>query len=72
MHTKVAFWTLVLFLAFTSDLWGQNKEIYIREYYNDKSLALLLFDLEMNYNIDFVFEPEEIKGIEIKSIMLAH
>ncbi len=67
MHTKVTFWTLVLFLALFPDLWGQNKEIYIREYYNDKSLALLLFDLEMNYNIDFVFEPEEIKGIEIKS-----
>ncbi len=67
MYNKVTFWTLILLLALTSDLWGQNKEIYIREYYNDKSLALLLFDLEMNYNIDFVFEPEEIKGIEIKS-----
>ncbi len=47
---------------------AQNNQIYIREYYDDKSLELLLFDLSMNYNLDFVFEREEIKGIVIKSM----
>lgn len=62
-----------LFAAFTMLLLSlqsqaQNKEIYIREFYNNKSLELLLLDLSMNYNIDFVFEREDVRGIEIKSM----
>ena len=47
---------------------AQEKTIYIREFYDDKTLELLLLDLSMNYNIDFVFEREEIQGVEIKSM----
>lgn len=67
MNIKTAFWVLVLSLVLIPELCGQNKEIYIREFYDDKSLVLLLFDLELNYSIDFVYDPEDIKGIEIKS-----
>ena len=67
MNIRTTFWTVIFVLVLFPDLQGQNKEIYIREYYNDKSLELLLFDLELNYNIDFIFNPEEIDGIEIKS-----
>ena len=57
---------IMLLLLSTQSL-AQNREIYIREFYNDKSLELLLLDLSMNYNLDFVFEREDIQGIEIKS-----
>ena len=67
MNIRTTFWTLIFALVLFPNLRGQNKEIYIREYYNDKSLELLLFDMELNYNIDFIFNPEEIDGIEIKS-----
>lgn len=49
-------------------VFAQNNKIYIREFYDDKSLELLLLDLSMNYNLDFVFDREEIRGIRIKSM----
>ncbi|MEN8201661.1 MAG: TonB-dependent receptor [Bacteroidota bacterium] len=67
MNRKTIFWALVLTLALIPDLWGQKKEIYIREFYDDKSLELLLFDLEMNYPIKFIYDAGDIAGIEIKS-----
>ena len=57
---------MVLPQIFLPELWGQKKEIYIREFYDDKSLELLLFDLEMNYPIDFMYDPGDISVIEIK------
>lgn len=59
---------IVLVISGFDPLVAQEKIIYIREYYDNKSLELLLLDLSMNYNIDFVFEREEIKDIEIRSM----
>jgi len=58
---------IALICSLITPVLAQEKTIYIREFYDDKSLSLLLLDLSMNYNIDFVFDREEIKGIEIKS-----
>lgn len=61
----------LLFILATSlfnTLLAQEKTIYIREFYDDKSLELLLLDLSMNYKLDFVYDREEIKGINIKSM----
>ena len=58
----------VLATTLFTPLMAQEKTIYIREFYDDKSLGLLLTDLSMNYKLDFVFDWEEIKGIEIKSM----
>jgi ferric enterobactin receptor len=44
---------------------AQNKEILIREYYDGKVLELVLLDLSMNYQIDFIYEKEDVRGIEI-------
>jgi len=57
----------VLLAPELTNLIAQDSKIYIREYYGQKSLELLLLDLSMNYNIDFVFDHEEIHGILIKS-----
>ena len=57
----------MLFILLAPSL-AQNKEIYIREFYDNKSLELLLFDLSLNYKLDFVFDREDIRGIEIKSM----
>jgi len=51
-----------------SNLLAQDKQIYIRGFYGEKSLELLLLDLSMNYHIDFVFDREEIHRIMIKSM----
>jgi len=58
---------LVLLASTPGNLHAQDKKIYIREFYGEKSLELLLLDLSMNYNIDFVFDREKISGIFIKS-----
>ncbi|MEA3477985.1 MAG: carboxypeptidase-like regulatory domain-containing protein, partial [Bacteroidota bacterium] len=58
----------VLATPLFNPLVAQEKAIYIREFYDDKTLELLLMDLSMNYKLDFVFDREQIKGIEIKSM----
>ena len=64
--------TLMAFLMLSgptlSSLIAQENNIYIREFYEEKSLELLLLDLSMNYNIDFVFDREEVQDIRIKSM----
>lgn len=52
----------------TPGLKSQEKEIIIREFYDDRSLELILLDLSMNYNLDFVFEKEDLEDIRIKSL----
>ncbi|MDX2432618.1 MAG: TonB-dependent receptor [Bacteroides sp.] len=59
---------LILLTPALTGVFAQDKKVYIREFYDDKSLALLLLDLSMNYNIDFKFDREEIEGITIKSM----
>ncbi len=59
---------VVLLLPGFVGIFAQSKKIYIREFYNDKSLELILLDLSMNYNINFEFDREEIRGITIKSM----
>ena len=68
MKFKPLILALVLLVAMITNTLSQNKKIYIREFYDDKSLELLLFDLSLNYNIDFMFEKKEIQDIEIKSM----
>ncbi|MCK4992613.1 MAG: carboxypeptidase-like regulatory domain-containing protein, partial [Bacteroidales bacterium] len=68
--SKGALWALLFVLSTPqlSSLMAQEKTIYIREFYDDKTLELLLFDLSMNYQLDFVFDRDKIKGNEIKSM----
>ena len=68
MKFKPLILVLALLVAMITNTQSQNKKIYIREFYDDKSLELLLFDLSLNYNIDFLFEKKEIQDIEIKSM----
>ena len=57
-----------LVIQMATPLLAQEKPIYIREFYDDKTLELLLMDLSMNYNLDFVFDRDLVKGIEVKSM----
>jgi len=68
--SKGALWALLFVLSTPqlSSLMAQEKTIYIREFYDDKTLELLLFDLSMNYQLDFVFDRDKIRGTEIKSM----
>lgn len=68
MKFKPLILVLALLVGMITNTQSQNKKIYIREFYDDKSLELLLFDLSLNYNIDFLFEKKEIQDIEIKSM----
>lgn len=67
---KYKFCFLVIALLFACSFTGRSQEnqIMIREYYENKSLKLIFFDLAMNYNIDFQYDADDIKGIKIKSI----
>lgn len=58
---------LLMLTPTMTGIFAQEKKIYIREFYNDKSLELILLDLSMNYNLNFEFDREEINGITIKS-----
>jgi hypothetical protein len=46
----------------------QEKELLIKEYYQKKSLSMVLFDLSMNYQIDFQYDRKDIEPFTIKSI----
>ncbi|MFH0756777.1 MAG: TonB-dependent receptor [Bacteroidota bacterium] len=59
---------LLLFTWSNMNMIAQDGEITIREFYDDKSLELILLDLSMNYNIVFVFEKEDVSGIIIRSM----
>ncbi|MCK4750019.1 MAG: TonB-dependent receptor, partial [Bacteroidales bacterium] len=59
--------SILMFTVLMSSF-AQQKEIYIREYYNRKSLELVLLDLSMNYNLDFVFESKDLADIEINNL----
>ncbi len=68
MKGKSFFLTISILFALSFIVKAQDDQILIREYYENKSLKLILFDLSMNYNIDFQYEPEDMKGIKIDLI----
>lgn len=59
--------TCLVTLSLLGGVYCQESEVFIREFYDDKSLELVMLDLSMNYNLDFVFEKEDVEGIIIKS-----
>jgi len=61
------FFLLVLILL-PKELYSQTDKILIKEYYAKKSLEMILTDIRINYQIDFTFNREDIKGVEIKEI----
>ncbi len=65
MHNKTILIAATLFFTATVYTTAQTGETYIREFYTNKTLELLLLDLSMNYKIDFVFDREDLAGIEI-------
>ncbi len=68
MKYKIYYLSIVILLSLNVLSKAQNKQLLIREYYENKSLELVLFDLSMNYNIDFDFERSDVRGIKIESI----
>ena len=68
MKYKSYFLIIVFLFAVSFVAKAQDNQMQIREYYENKSLKLLLFDLSMNYNIDFQYDPADIQGIKIDMI----
>ncbi|MFZ5941525.1 MAG: TonB-dependent receptor [Bacteroidota bacterium] len=49
-------------------LFGQGGNVLIREYYSNKTLEMVLTDIRINYQIEFTYDKEDLKGLEIREI----
>ena len=56
---------IVLLFSISISSYSQKKDVSIKEFYSDKSLNLILIDLEIAYNLDIEYEKDLLKGITI-------
>lgn len=68
MKYKALVLLLVLITLYPFQSYAQERNIRIREYYSDKSLSLVLFDLSLNYQLEFIYSKPVIEGVRISEI----
>ncbi|HDS07173.1 MAG TPA: hypothetical protein ENO05_06050, partial [Bacteroides sp.] len=68
MNFKILLTGTAMTCLISTNVCSQYKEILIREYYIDKLLELVLLDLSMGYQIDFIYEKKDVSGIEIHNM----
>lgn len=66
-QTARLYFILLLMLGY-STVFAQSNEIRIREFYDGKSLELVLLNLTMNYRITFNFNREDLEGIVVNNL----
>ncbi len=65
---KISIITLTLLMQMAGVVHAQKKDVIIREYYENKALHLVLLDLSLRYNLEFVYDLADIEGINIEKI----
>lgn len=68
MNYKPFIIILVLFIVVSNQSDAQERKIHVREYYKNKSLSLIFFDMSLNYHLEFIYEKKDLEGKRIQEI----